>query len=200
MKKSIWWAFAVLCTMIGLYPLIYLLVDEKFGLLSTKPEALLTDTFWRMGFYVHIIFGGIALLVGWMQFSQKWRSKRPDLHRLIGKIYVVCVMLSALAGIFIGMNATGGVVSQVGFISLGVIWFSTTSLAFFQIRKGNVLLHQKLMIFSYAACFAAVTLRLWLPLLIIAHKGAFEPAYRIVAWLCWVPNIVVAWWLSRRVG
>lgn len=199
MKKSIWWAFAVLCMLIGLYPFTYLLIDEKIGLLSTKPEALLANASWQVGFYVHIFLGGIALLVGWAQFSQKWRSKRPDLHRLIGKIYIFCVLLSALAGIFIGLDATGGLVSQIGFVSLGVTWFSTTSLAFFQIRKGSILLHQKLMIFSYAACFAAVTLRLWLPLLVIAHKGNFEPAYRIVAWLCWVPNMLVAWWLSRRV-
>ncbi|GAB4428835.1 MAG: hypothetical protein OHK0039_47410 [Bacteroidia bacterium] len=54
---------------------------------------------------------------------------------------------------------------------------------------------------SYAACFAAVTLRLWLPIL-TALLGDFLPAYRIVAWLCWVPNLLVAlaviWWQRRR--
>lgn len=200
MKKSTWWSFAVLCIVVGLYPLIYFMIDEKFGLLSTKPESLLTDIFWRIGFNVHIIFGGLALLVGWSQFSSNWRSKRPDLHRLVGKIYVFSVMLSALSGIFIGMNATGGFVAKAGFISLGLIWFSTTGLALFEIKKGHILQHQKLMIFSYAACFAAVTLRLWLPLLIMAHKGDFEAAYRIVSWLCWVPNLLVAWWLTRRAG
>ena len=165
MKKSIWWSFAVLCIVVGLYPLIYFLIDEKFGLLSTKPEALLTDIFWSIGFNVHIIFGGLALLVGWSQFSSNWRSKRPDLHRLVGKIYVSSGLLSALSGIFIGMNATGGLVAKAGFISLGLIWFSTTCLAFFEIKKGHILQHQKLMIFSYAACFAAA-------LVAIAHHGA----------------------------
>lgn len=47
------------------------------------------------------------------------------------------------------------------------------------------------MIYSYAACFAAVTLRVWLPLLMIV-SGDYLVAYIIVSWLCWVPNMVVA--------
>ena len=200
MKKSIWLSFAVLCIVVGFYPFIYFLMDRKFGLLSTKSELLLANTIWNIGFYVHIIWGGVALLVGWAQFSKKWRTKRLALHRLFGKIYVLSALLSALGGIFIGIEATGGLVSQAGFISLGVIWFFTTLQAFLDIRKGNTHRHQKLMIFSYAACFAAVTLRLWLPLLIMAHQGNFVPAYRLVAWLCWVPNLLVAWVLVRRLG
>ena len=46
--------------------------------------------------------------------------------------------------------------------------------------------------------FGAVTLRLWLPLLIAAHGGEFTPAYRWVAWLSWVPNLLWAEWIIRR--
>jgi len=51
---------------------------------------------------------------------------------------------------------------------------------------------------GFALIFAAVTLRLLRPLLVIAHGGAFEPAYRWVSWLCWVPNLLWAEWLVRR--
>jgi hypothetical protein len=54
-----------------------------------------------------------------------------------------------------------------------------------------------MMIYSYAACFAAVTLRLWLPLLVIGF-GDFIKAYTVVAWLCWVPNILVAYLIVRK--
>ena len=55
------------------------------------------------------------------------------------------------------------------------------------------------MIYSYAACFGAVTLRIWLPLLILL-LGSFEPAYRIVAWLAWVPNLIFAYYWVKRKG
>ena len=67
------------------------------------------------------------------------------------------------------------------------------------IKEGNIKRHQKFMIYSYAACFAAVTLRIWLPALIAIYQD-FIPAYRIVAWLCWVPNIMVAYFIVKRLG
>jgi hypothetical protein len=54
------------------------------------------------------------------------------------------------------------------------------------------------MIYSYAACLAAVTLRLWLPVLSMTFQH-FVTAYTIVAWLCWVPNIIVASIIASRI-
>jgi hypothetical protein len=55
------------------------------------------------------------------------------------------------------------------------------------------------MLVSYSLIFAAVTLRIELPLLIIAF-GDFTPAYRVVAWLSWVPNLLWAAWYARRIA
>jgi uncharacterized membrane protein len=197
MKKASWITVGILSTLIGLYPIIYFLIDRKFGLLSSKSTELLSDNLWNIGFYGHIILGGLALLIGWLQFSHKLRRKNIKLHRTIGKTYVVSVLISGICGLFIALYATGGIISLLGFFSLGVIWLSTTILGFKAIKKGNVELHEKFMIFSFAACFAAVTLRIWLPIL-TSLIGEFTGAYRIVAWLCWVPNIVVAYFIVRK--
>lgn len=173
------------------------MVDKQFGLLSSKSIELLNDNLWNIGFYGHITFGGIALLIGWLQFSNKLRIKKTELHRTIGKIYVISVFVSGVCGLFIALYATGGIISTLGFFSLGLIWLTTSILGFKAIKKGDIELHKKFMIFSYAACFAAVTLRVWLPLLSIA-MGEFNSAYRIVAWLCWVPNIIVAYLIVRN--
>ena len=197
MKKAYWIILGILSSLIGLYPIIYFLIDRKFGLLSSKSTELLSDNLWNIGFYGHIILGGLALLFGWLQFSQKLRRKNIKLHRIIGKTYVVSVLISGICGLFIALYATGGIISVLGFFSLGVIWLSTTILGFKAIKKGNVELHEKFMIFSFAACFAAVTLRIWLPIL-NSLMDEFTGAYRIVAWLCWVPNIVVAYFIVRK--
>nr|WP_315422875.1 DUF2306 domain-containing protein [uncultured Pedobacter sp.] len=196
-KKGLWILFATFALLVGLYPMIYFLIDRKFGLLNSKSVELLSNTFWNIGFYTHIIFGGIALLIGWTQFSPKMRNRRMALHRKLGKVYVVAVLLSALAGIYIGFFATGGWVSSAGFICLGIIWFYTTLKAYLHIKEGEVEKHQKMMIYSYAACFAAVTLRIWLPILTIIY-GDFSKAYLVVAWLCWIPNLVVGYLITRK--
>ena len=196
-KKRLWVLFAALSTLTGLYPILYLLVDRRFGLLSTKSEALLANTAWNIGFYTHIFLAGLALLVGWAQFSSKWRHRNPIWHRRIGKVYVVSALPSAVAGIGIGWFATGGIVAAAGFIVLGLIWFYTTLKAYLHIKNGQVEQHQKMMTYSYAACFAGVALRLWLPILSLLF-GNFITAYIIVAWLCWVPNLFVAHQIVKR--
>ncbi|MGN7987865.1 DUF2306 domain-containing protein [Pedobacter sp. 22226] len=198
-KKGLWILLATFSMLIGLYPIIYFLIDRKFGLLNSKSVELLTNTFWNIGFYTHIVLGGIALFTGWIQFSPKMRNRRIKLHRKLGKVYVVAVLLSALAGIYIGFFATGGVVSSAGFICLGIIWFYTTLKAYLSIKNGEIVKHQKMMIYSYAACFAAVTLRIWLPVLIMIY-GDFSKAYLVVAWLCWIPNLIVAYLITRKIA
>ncbi|MBT8263989.1 MAG: DUF2306 domain-containing protein [Eudoraea sp.] len=194
-----WIVFAVLAIAIGLYPLTYFILDREFGLLASKSDVLLSNVIWNIGFYGHILFGGLALLVGWIQFNKKFRNTNLKRHRIIGKIYMIAVLISGTCGIYIGFYATGGIISSIGFISLGVVWLYTTIKAYLAIRSKDVQLHQGFMIYSYAACFAAVTLRIWLPMLTFAF-GDFTIAYRIVAWLCWVPNIIFAFFWVRRRG
>mgnify|MGYP003148229076 FL=1 len=140
----------------------------------------------------------MALLIGWSQFIKKLRAKRLNLHRNLGKVYVIAALISGLCGVYLGFFATGGIVSSLGFISLGVIWLFTTLRAYIAVKNKDLSLHQGMMIYSYAACFAAVTLRIWLPFLTIVF-GEFLIAYKIVAWLCWVPNMIFAQiWVKKK--
>ena len=64
--------------------------------------------------------------------------------------------------------------------------------AYKAIRNGEIEAHQNYMIYSYAVCFSAVTLRIWLPIL-TSILGDFNSAYQIIGWLSWIPNLIVAY-------
>ena len=196
-KKISWIIVVSFAIVIGFYPVIYFLIDRQFGLLGSKDSTVLESIFWNSAFYIHIVLGGISLLTGWMQFSTKLRERNVKIHRALGIVYLLSVILSGSAGLYIAFYATGGIVAKAGFIGLAIVWLVTTLQAYRGILKRKIGLHQKLMIYSYAACLAAVTLRIWLPLLTIAFQD-FIPAYRIVAWLCWVPNMVIAFFITRK--
>jgi uncharacterized membrane protein len=197
MKKILWALFAVLAVLTGLYPAIYFVINRKFGLLGTKSNLLLSDIFWNTAFYFHIILGGIALLIGWIQFSAGFRNRNLVLHKTIGKIYIACVLISSIAGMYIAFYATGGLVTTAAFITLDIIWFYSTLSAFTAIKKRNTAKHQKLMIYSYAATFGAVTLRIWLPITTLI-TGDFFKAYPVAAWLAFIPNMVVAYFIVKN--
>ncbi len=183
---------------IGLYPFFYFLFDMSNGLMSSKSAQLLGNSLWQIGFYTHITLGGLALLSGCTQFLSGLRQKRLSLHRKLGKVYVAAVMLSGTAGLGIAFAASGGVWAQMGFAALGFLWLYTTAKAFLAIKKREIAEHQNWMTRSYALCFGAVTLRLWMPLFLGALGMSFDFAYPIIAWISWVPNLLVAEWIIRR--
>lgn len=192
MKILGWTFFIFFAVFVGVYPFLYLIFDMSQGLLASKPLELKESVVWQTGFYTHILLGAVALLTGWSQFSKRIRNRNLTLHRALGKIYVVCVVLSGTAGLYIAYFATGGWVAVLGFSGLAIAWLFTTSKAYLTIRNKNIDQHQHWMIRSYALCFAAVTLRIWLPLFQFALGMEFISAYLIIAWLCWVPNLLVA--------
>lgn len=201
MKSKIrYWVIAVFSISIGLYPLIYLIVDmDGQGLLASKPATVSSNFLWRIAFFTHIYLGGISLLVGWSQFSKKIRRKNLKLHRLLGKIYVICVLISAIAGFYVALFANGGIISQLGFLFLAIGWFYSTLNGYITIKKKDIENHRKWMIRSYAFTLAAVTLRLWMPILPSILGINFNESYIIISWLCWVPNIIIAEIYIRKV-
>src|SRR5688572_17411662 len=115
MPRLLWIVFIFLSVSIGLYPAMYLALDMSGGLLASKPREVVESVTWLTAFYLHIGLGGLSLLVGWSQFSRKLRTRNLNIHRTLGKIYLVCVMISGLCGLYIAFFATGGWISSIGF-------------------------------------------------------------------------------------
>lgn len=200
MRKFSWFIFVFLAIGVGLYPVIYLLTNEKIGLLNAKSAELLASQAWWTAFYIHISFGAVTLLTGWSQFSKRIRAKRIRLHRNLGKAYLVGILFAGTAGFYLAIHATGGIVAQVGFAGMSLCWLMTSLLAYITIRKMQIEKHRAWMIRSYSLAFAAVTLRLWLPIFEIFFGMGFNESYTIIAWLSWVPNLLVAQLFINRQG
>lgn len=192
MRTLAWILFISLTLFVGFYPFTYFIFDMSGGFPSLKSAELLKNKIWNAGFYLHISFGGIALLSGFSQFIKKLRDSSITLHRTLGKIYLVSVAASGVSGLYIAMFATGGIISILGFSSLSMMWLFTSLQAYRAIRNRDIQKHQHWMIRSYALCFAAVTLRLWAPLLQFGFGMEFTIAYRAVSWLSWLPNLLLA--------
>ena len=197
--KSIFWVLVVLLAIaIGLYPLIFIGADPNEGLLGYKTKELLADPIWSIAFYTHISLGGFSLIIGWSLFLKKFRTKKLHLHRLIGKIYIIAVLLSSITGLYIAYYATGGIYAKLGFAGMSISWFVCTYIAYKAIRNKKIQLHERWMIRSYAVTFTGVTFRLWMPFLSIVFQLEFLEAYPIDAWVSWIANLFVAQLIIRN--
>ncbi|WP_433945047.1 DUF2306 domain-containing protein [Paenibacillus sp. SN-8-1] len=152
--------------------------------------------------YLHIATGIIAISIGWIQFIESIRKKYSSLHRTLGKIYSGCVIFSGGAGLFIAFNATGGWISTVGFLLLSLSWLYTVIKGLRAIVvEQDLHNHKNWMLRNYALTLAAVTLRIYLPVcMLLFGFDDFYVYYRAIAWLCWIPNLIFAEWIIRRVA
>lgn len=146
----------------------------------------------------HVFAAAVALALGPAQFSTRLRQRRPALHRWIGRTYLgVGVAIGGVAGLAVATHASGGPWARLGFGALAVAWLATGGLAYRAARRRSFVAHRRWMVRNFALTFAAVTLRLYLPSALVAGI-AFERAYPVIAWLCWLPNLVVAELLFNR--
>jgi uncharacterized membrane protein len=149
--------------------------------------------------YAHFIGGAIALALGPFQFLDAIRARHLTLHRWLGRLYLSAIILGGVTGLVLAALSQGGVVAHLGFGLLAIAWLSTSAAAYAAIRKGRIAEHRRWMTRSFALTLAAVTLRIYLPLSMIAGVP-FTIAYPAIAWVCWVPNLLVAerWFVERR--
>jgi uncharacterized membrane protein len=143
----------------------------------------------------HIAAMMVAALLGPFQFLRSYRDRYRRAHRVSGRIYLLSALVGGLSGLYLAQHSASGVVSDLGFAALALGVLAASAIAFLRIRGGHVQSHREWMTRSYALIFGAVTLRLYLPFL-DALLGE-RHGYALVAWLAWVPNLLVAEWLIR---
>jgi len=152
----------------------------------------------RAGILGHVFAASVALLLGPLQFRAGLRQRRPRLHRWLGRLYLgLGVGAGGLTGLYMAQFAAGGSVARIGFALLALLWLATGLRALHAIRQGAVDRHRAWMVRNFALTLAAVSLRIQLPAALAAGLP-FELVYPAIAWLAWVPNLLVAEWLLRR--
>jgi len=148
--------------------------------------------------YLHVFGAMVALALGPFQFSPRLRISRPHLHRWCGRAYLGAgVLIGGLAGFYMAFFAFGGLASRLGFACLAVAWLYTGFRAYQAIRARDVAAHRRWMLRNFALTFGAVMLRLWVPASVMSGIP-FEQAYPVIAWLCWVPNLLLAELIIRQ--
>ncbi|MEP0984509.1 DUF2306 domain-containing protein [Ekhidna sp.] len=187
--------YGFLCIGVALYALSHLFRDDFY---SFKTNGVSDFLIWRIAFHMHFIGGAVALGLGWTQFLKNFRSQHLNLHRRIGYLYVIAIILvSSPAAFYMALYANGGFNNVVGFGMMALCWFTFTLAAFVKVKGKDIEAHERWMIRSFAVTLGAVTLRIFMPLMIIAGVSPSE-AYQVIAWFCWVPNLFVAEWIIQR--
>jgi uncharacterized membrane protein YozB (DUF420 family) len=144
-----------------------------------------------IAFYAHVILAPVALALVPLQLWQGLRQQRPAVHRWVGRVYGLSILLSGLGGLWLAVTTEAGPVASWGFALLALAWLSSTGWGIGLAMRKDREAHRRWMVRSIALTLSAVTLRIYLGM-VFGFGLDFETAYPAIAWLCWVPNLIVA--------
>jgi uncharacterized membrane protein len=173
---------------IALYALAFVVMPIRQNLPPEMRETFLAH---RFAISLHGLTSLVALVLG--PFQMIPLSPRGAWHRLGGKLYLgLGVLWGGVSGLYVATLAYGGLVARVGFGCLACAWLYTGLKGYLSARRGDWPAHRRWLIRNFALTLAAVTLRGYIVMTLPFGVEHFEGAYRIIAWGCWVPNLVLA--------
>jgi uncharacterized membrane protein len=154
--KTILWIFIGLTTLfVFITSEVFLIADypmyHAYRLQVIADRALLIP---------HTLAGTFALLIGPINFSSRIRQRYLKLHRILGRIYVVSVLVGAGTGVALAFGRPG----FPGTCGQAAAWVVCTTAAFLTARNRHIVSHRQWMARSYAVTFTFVSsrvLNLW---------------------------------------
>ncbi|HEX4374312.1 MAG TPA: DUF2306 domain-containing protein [Puia sp.] len=175
----------------------YASFNTTYAFLAQKQDYL-HNKVWLFAFYTHVFTSLFALSAAFTQFSKYILQHHKQIHRNVGKMYVIAVIfINVPAGFIMAIYANGLLPSKIAFVILDLLWGVFTYKGWQAAIKKDFKSHRQWMIRSYALTFSAITLRSWR---IVLAPIVPDPLtlYMIDAWMGFVPNLIFAEWLIRR--
>jgi uncharacterized membrane protein len=152
--------------------------------------------------FLHGFPAAIALFLGFLQFSNRIRQRRLQIHRVMGRIYIACVAISAPAAVVVSIRLPTPNLTMAALIqSFG--WLATTATAFYCIRRGKVQQHREWMMRSYPFAMVFVVVRVILAVPAIANSGLnglIPKVWTVLTIACFLPSFLIEWAKLRNSG
>jgi len=145
--------------------------------------------------WAHGLPGLIALLLGFFQFSSRLRRRHLQLHRVLGRVYVGCAVISAPLSILVALALPTPTLLPATIIQ-AVGWLVTTGTGLYCIRTGRIQQHRAWMIRSYPFAMVFVVARALMMVPAIDRMGLLGVQMSVwssIATACFLPSFILAW-------
>jgi uncharacterized membrane protein len=105
----------------------------------------------------HTLAGTFALLIGPINFSSRIRQRYLQLHRILGRVYLISVFVGSFTGIALASGRPG----LPGTSMQAAAWMVCTTAAVIAARNRQIVVHRQWMARSYAVTFTFVSSRVF---------------------------------------
>jgi len=161
--------------------------------LSLTPAALGKYFDLRWVLIAHITAGGGALVLGPFQFFERFRNNHWRLHRVIGILYLLAILMSGICAVIMAFT-TAYQVNWPYALSLQVwvsVWISSSFIAYRSAIKKRFRQHREWMTRSYIVTIAFVLSGLAVKLPVIQQLGSFAEISPSLFWFAWAVPLYI---------
>jgi len=146
---------------------------------------------YQWAFYVHIASGPIALILGLMLVSERFRRRFPKWHRRLGRIQVLGVLfLVAPSGLWMAYYAQAGPIAGAGFAALAIATGICVALGWRSAVNSRFADHRRWMWRGFLLLCSAVVIRVIGGLATVTgvYFAWLDP---LAAWASWLAPLAI---------
>lgn len=143
----------------------------------------------------HGVPGALALIMGVFQFSSRLRQRYLQVHRVMGRIYIGSVAISAPVSLAVAVALPIPTLTPAATIQ-AFGWVVCTATALYCVRTGQIQQHREWMVRGYAFAAVFVVVRVILAIPAVDRMGLLgvqTTVWTVLATACFLPSFVIAW-------
>ncbi len=177
----------------ALVVVVYLTRDHQL----LEPGSFLRERYAPVSLLVwlHGLPGAVALFLGIFQFSARLRQRYIQVHRILGRVYVGGVFISAPAAMIVALKLPIPSLAAASYVQ-GIGWMLATATALYCVRTGRIQQHREWMYRSYPFAAVFVVNRALIAIPAIARGGLpvlAEVVWTVIAVACFLPSFLIEW-------
>ena len=196
----------IILAIIGLIAL-YFVVDRALPYIIHFGHEQFSDYYWPNRWWLigHLSGGMTAILIGPFQFTKAFRNRYLKTHRLLGKIFIIAIIIAASCAFYMSFAVSPqvNIAWSISLFFLAFPWIISALMAYRMIRLKRIPQHREWMIRTYVITFAFVLFRV-LEESSIARSlmETFEERGPTCIWLSWAVPLfiteVILQWNKKR--
>jgi len=156
--------------------------------------ALGSPKYWGLRWWLlfHISGGTLALLCGPWQFWTGFRARYLNLHRAMGKVFLLGVLMGSIGAFRMSVDSAFGWAFGVALFVLATAWLTAGTMAYYAIRNRRIEVHKVWMFRAYIITFGFVMFRILSDYSPLSHVRPVGERIVTIAWVCWTVPLLIA--------
>lgn len=176
---------------------LYFVVDRAFPYFFNFNIEQFDDYYWPNKWWLigHLSGGITALVLGPFQFSTSFRNRFIKTHRLLGKIFVVAIIIASLSAVYMSFYVAPqvNIAWSISLLVMSLVWLISVLMAYRTIRLRRIPQHKEWMIRTYVITFGFVLFRFLNEASFIQElMPTFEERGATCIWLSWALPLFIA--------